>query len=167
MKAVLGLGANLGDRGEALRKALGFLNALPETRVTKCSGIYETAPVGVNGDQPDYLNCAAELETEFSPHVLLGMCLGIETALGRVRKGFKSPRTLDIDLLMCADGEKQILSNTKELTLPHPLMLERAFVLVPLLEIYPDGMVFGTDIRPAIEKTAGQRIERTGEGLQI
>lgn len=160
MKAALSLGANLGDRGQALRRAVGLLNALPDTRVTKCSGIYETAPVGVPGEQPDYLNCAVEVETAFPPQVLLGMCLGIETSLGRVRTGFKSPRTLDIDLLACADEKGMIYSDTDTLRLPHPRMFERAFVLVPLGEIYPDRSLFGRDISSALADTAGQHIER-------
>lgn len=147
MKAVLCLGANLGDRGEALLGALDAIDRLPYTRVTRRSDIIETAPEGVIGPQPDYLNCVCEVETGLCPEALLGACFGIEAAAGRVRVGFKSPRTLDIDLLLY----EGVQSESEFLTLPHPRMLERKFVLVPLSQLYPDGCVLGLDFREALK----------------
>lgn len=147
MKAVLCLGANLGDRGEAILGALDAIDRLPYTHVTRRSDIIETAPEGVIGPQPDYLNCVCEVETDLCPEALLGACFGIEAAAGRVRVGYKSPRTLDIDLLLY----EGVRSDSEFLTLPHPRMLERKFVLVPLSRIYPDGTALGLDFREALK----------------
>lgn len=147
MKAVLCLGANLGDRGQALLAALDSLDRLPYTRVLRRSDIIETAPEGVTGPQPDYLNCVCEVETGLCPEALLGACFGIEAAAGRVRVGFKSPRTLDIDLLLY----EGVTSDSEFMTLPHPRMLERRFVLQPLAQLYPDGIALGLDFSKAME----------------
>ena len=90
-KAVIGLGGNLGDVERQLRLALEALDGLCGTKLLRVSPIYRTAAVEVTGSQPDYLNCVAEIETSLSPHALLGACLGIESALGRLREGVKSP----------------------------------------------------------------------------
>ncbi|MBO5796987.1 MAG: 2-amino-4-hydroxy-6-hydroxymethyldihydropteridine diphosphokinase [Clostridia bacterium] len=139
MRAVLGLGGNLGDRAENLRAALDALAHLPGTAVTAVSSIYETAPVGY-ADQPDFYNLVAVVETELSPHALLGGCLGIEAALGRVRTFQNAPRVVDIDVLLI----EGFTSDEEELTVPHPRMMERAFVLVPLKELFSDNIALGT-----------------------
>lgn len=162
-RALLGLGANLGDRENTLARAVASLNALPRTRVTRVSSLYETAPVGYV-DQPDFLNMVAELDTTLSPHALLGACLGVEAALGRRRTFPNAPRVVDIDLLRYDNRE----CDDRDLTLPHPRMEERAFVLIPLCELFPDHMVDGWDFCAALERVAEQpvrRVERlSGEG---
>lgn len=138
MRAVLGLGANLGDPPSALRAAVDALGLLPHTAVTAVSSVYKTAPVGY-ADQPDFYNLVLTVDTALTPHALLGGCLGIEAALGRVRTFQNAPRVVDIDLLLyegCAEA-------TAELTVPHPRMMERAFVLVPLGELFPEGVALG------------------------
>ena len=152
MKAVLCLGANLGDRGQAIEQALDAIDRLPYTRITARSTVLETRPEGVLEEQPDYLNCVCEVETGLCAEALLGACFGIEAAAGRVRKGYKSPRTLDIDLLLYEGRE----SDTEFLTLPHPRMLERRFVLLPLSELYPDGVALGLDFSHALTAVCGE-----------
>ncbi len=139
MRAVLGLGANLGDPLAALRAAVDALGLLPHTTVTAVSSVYKTAPVGYT-DQPDFYNLVATVDTALSPHALLGGCLGIEAALGRVRTFRNAPRVVDVDLLLYEGYAEE----TEELTVPHPRMMERAFVLVPLGELFPDGKALGT-----------------------
>lgn len=160
MRALLSLGANLGDRRATLERATELLDRLPQTKVVRRSSFCETAAVGVPEPQPDYINCVVELETEFSPKVLMGMCLGIETALGRERPGEKSPRVVDIDVLMCGSGDESIIMEERELTLPHPRMMERRFVLEPLAELYPEKRVFGLDFSENFEKTADQVVKK-------
>ena len=146
-EAVLSLGANLGDREKNLKNAVDALNRLPGTRVKQCSSLYETEPFGVGAGQPAYLNVCLQLETALSPHALLGACLGIEASAGRERIGVKSARVLDIDVLLY-DALRQ---DEPELTLPHPRMMERAFVLVPLLEIYPEGEALGVSFQKELK----------------
>lgn len=138
MRAVLGIGTNQGDREENIRCALSALGTVPGVRVMRTASLYETAPVGYL-DQPNFLNTAAEVETTLSPRALLGVCLGIEAGMGRVRSFRNGPRIIDIDLLL-AEG---VHMQEEELTVPHPRMLERAFVLVPLRELFPEGMALG------------------------
>ncbi len=133
MRAYVSLGTNLGDREQNLRDALTALDRLCGTRVTKVSDLFETDPVGY-ADQPDFLNLCAALETRLSPRALLGACLGIEAAVGRVRTFRNAPRVIDIDLLLY----EGVHSDDPELILPHPRMRERAFVLVPLRQILPN-----------------------------
>jgi 2-amino-4-hydroxy-6-hydroxymethyldihydropteridine diphosphokinase len=134
-RAILGLGSNLGDREQALREALSALARMPDLTLIQRSCLYESEPVG-RTDQPWFVNCVAEIETTLSPVALLEVCLSLETARGRVRTADNrwGPRTLDIDLLFYGELSLQ----TDQLTLPHPRLHERAFVLVPLLEIAPD-----------------------------
>lgn len=128
--AYVGLGSNLGDRLQYLESAVTHLHARDGIRVTRCSSVYETAPVGLT-EQPHFLNMAIELETSLSPESLLDVLLGVEHALGRVRTVRWGPRTIDLDLLLYDDVEMR----TDRLELPHPRMAERAFVLVPLVEL--------------------------------
>jgi 2-amino-4-hydroxy-6-hydroxymethyldihydropteridine diphosphokinase len=130
MKAYLGIGTNIGDRIRNLQDAIAALKLLPMTRVTDVSNVYETDPVGYE-NQDDFLNIVVEIETELNSDNLLGACLGIEAGLGRIRTIKNGPRVIDIDLLIFGDEVK----NTNTLILPHPRMMERNFVLKPLLDI--------------------------------
>jgi 2-amino-4-hydroxy-6-hydroxymethyldihydropteridine diphosphokinase len=132
VRAFLALGSNLGGRLENLRRAVELLDATPGIRVERTSSVYETDPVGP--PQPDYLNAVAEVHTTLTARALLEACLGVEHALGRVRGERWGPRTLDVDLLTY--GEERI--DEPGLTVPHPRMHERAFVLIPLRELEPD-----------------------------
>jgi 2-amino-4-hydroxy-6-hydroxymethyldihydropteridine diphosphokinase len=135
--AYIGLGSNLGDRMTMLRMAIQRLETLG--RIAGVSRLYETAPVGYL-EQPPFLNAVVALDTALTPADLLGALLGIERDLGRVRFYPNAPRTLDLDLLMVDD----VIFDTTELTLPHPRLHERAFVLVPLAEIAPELVHPGT-----------------------
>ena len=133
MRAYVGLGSNLGDRAAYLLLGLSALSRLPKTHLLRLSPVYETDPVGP--PQPPYLNMVAELETELSPKGLLAEMLGIEKALGRERRERWGPRTLDLDLLLYGD----LVLEEAGLSVPHPRLHERAFVLVPLLDLLPEG----------------------------
>lgn len=128
--AYLSLGSNIGDRLKNLQGAVDALTLLPRTKVTAVSSVYETEPVGLK-EQRSFYNIAVKVETSLSPRCLLGACLGIEAAMGRIRNIKNGPRIIDIDLILY-DNEKY---NDEELTLPHKEMNNRAFVLVPLTEI--------------------------------
>ena len=136
--AYIGIGANLGDRIKALQVALQMLNDLPEVRVTRESSVYETAPVGMT-DQPEFLNAVVEVKTTLPALALLRALLDIENCLGRVRTLRWGPRVIDLDLLVY--GTEQ--SALPELIVPHPRLLERAFVMVPLAEIAPELVLPG------------------------
>ena len=131
--AYVGLGSNLGDRLAALRAGIDRLHALRHTRVTACSPVYETAPWGPVKDQPFFLNAVCEVVTTLDAHTLLECLLRIEAELGRVRTIPKGPRTLDLDLLLYGP----LVLEEADLTLPHPGLRERAFVLQPLVDIAP------------------------------
>ena len=133
--AFIGLGANLGDRSATLSAALDRLDRVEGIRVVTRSSFHETAPVGGPAGQPMYLNAAAKLETTLEPHALLSVLQQIELEFGRQRLERWGPRTLDLDLLLY----DSLVIETPELTLPHPLMHERPFVLAPLAEIAPEG----------------------------
>jgi 2-amino-4-hydroxy-6-hydroxymethyldihydropteridine diphosphokinase len=133
VKAYVGLGSNLGDRAAYLLLGLSALSRLPKTHLLRLSPVYETDPVGP--PQPPYLNMVAELETELSPKGLLAEMLGVEKALGRERRERWGPRTLDLDLLLYGD----LVLEEAGLSVPHPRLHERAFVLVPLLDLLPEG----------------------------
>jgi 2-amino-4-hydroxy-6-hydroxymethyldihydropteridine diphosphokinase len=139
--AAVALGGNLGDVAAAFIAALGFLAADPLCRVTACSSVYRTPPWGKT-DQPDFLNMAALLSTAHPAHDLLALCFSIETLLGRERDEIWGPRTLDIDLLTYDD----LRIDEPGLTLPHPRIAERAFVLVPLAEIAPGLRIGGATV---------------------
>ena len=148
MKAVLGLGTNMGKRLENLENALNSIALLPKTKIIKTSSVYETEPWGYT-EQARFLNCALLVETDLTPHALLGACLGIEAALGRVRKFRNGPRIIDIDVLLYEDFELE----SEELTVPHPYILQRDFVLVPLHDLFPYGKAFGFDFEKEYEAT--------------
>ncbi len=132
--AYIGLGSNLGDRRAYLLGAVEQLHRQPAVEVLRCSSMYETAPVGLK-EQPDYLNMAVAVRTPLQPAQLLGLMLEIERSLGRVRDVRWGPRTIDLDLLIYGQQTLQ----TAELELPHPRIRERAFVLIPLLEIFRES----------------------------
>ena len=136
-KALIGIGSNIGDRKGYIDTAIEALNHIPSVKVSRISSIYETVPWGyVN--QEKFYNAVLEVETNLSPAALLGVCLGIEAGIGRIREIKNGPRVIDLDLLLF-DGME---STSAELTLPHPRMFERDFVLIPLKELYPDMKVY-------------------------
>lgn len=129
----IGLGSNLGDSCARLALAIAELDALPDTRVLQASSLYRSAPVGYL-DQPDFVNAVAKIATRLSPGQLLTELLGIERRHGRERTFSNAPRTLDLDLLLYDD----LQIDEPQLSVPHPQMHLRAFVLLPLLEIEPE-----------------------------
>ncbi len=133
MRAFVGLGSNMGERKVKMREALDRLDATPGVRVVSVSALRNTKPVG-GPPQPDYLNAVAELETTLAPRELLAAALAIEREMGRVRDVRWGPRVIDIDILLCDD---QVIE-TAPLTVPHPRMHERRFVVEPMAEIAPD-----------------------------
>ncbi len=136
--AYLGLGSNLSDRLANLQAAADLLAAQPGLRVARSSRVYETDPIG-GPPQPDYLNAVLEVETDLSSSELLAACLRVEASLGRVRAERWGPRVIDIDVLTY----DEIRVDEPELTIPHPRMQERAFVLMPLFELDPDPALPG------------------------
>ncbi|MEW9625283.1 2-amino-4-hydroxy-6-hydroxymethyldihydropteridine diphosphokinase [Rhodanobacter geophilus] len=131
--AYIALGGNLGDPRRQLLEAMDALGRLPATRLLRRSRLYRTPPWGVL-EQPPFLNAAALLDTGLAPHELLDALLAIEQRAGRVRAERNGPRTLDLDLLHM-DG---VQLDDEHLTLPHPRIAERAFVLLPLADLAPD-----------------------------
>ena len=134
--AYIALGANLGDAVQAVRQAIAAIDALPECSVKKISSLYKTAPLDtLPGYAPggDYINAAVEIETKLPAPVLLEHLQQLEQAAGRARPYVNAPRTLDLDVLLYGDGR----IDSPRLTVPHPRMWQRAFVLVPLAEIAP------------------------------
>lgn len=156
MQALLGIGANMGDREENIAGALTALEELEGTRILAVSNVYETEPFDVPDEQQDYLNCCVLIETDIPAGELLDRCLSIEAGLGRVRLERHGARTMDIDLLLYEGFE----SHTPELTVPHPGILERAFVMVPMSDIFRDYRALGVDFREAYERAdkAGVRL---------
>jgi 2-amino-4-hydroxy-6-hydroxymethyldihydropteridine diphosphokinase len=148
--AYIALGANLGDREWNIRSAIALLNQTPGVRVTNVTGLMENPAVGGPPQSPPFLNAAAELQTTLSASDIMNRLLEIETELGRVRRERWGPRSIDLDLLLYGD---QII-DTPGLTIPHPRMADREFVLAPLAEIAP------TVVHPIEHLTAGQLLEK-------
>jgi len=155
-RAVIGMGSNLGDRFGHIKQGLQAISLLPATKLLKASKIYETDPVGYS-EQPVYYNAALLIETQLSPNALLGACLGIEAASGRIRTIVDGPRTLDLDVLLY----ESIKTESFELTLPHPKMLKRAFVLVPLNDIFPSGRALGIYFAPVLREMDKSGVRET------
>lgn len=153
--AYLGLGSNLGDRLGHLRRAVELLRAHPDIRITGVSSIYETAPVGPV-EQPDFLNMVVAAETTLSPEKLLSVTQEIEKRLHRVRTIRWGPRTLDIDILLYGD----LTLHREGLILPHPRMEERAFVLIPLLEVAGNLRIPGSGA--TVRERIGEAPDRSG-----
>ncbi len=158
MKYILGIGTNIGNRKENIEKCIEAINLTPYTDVLIRSGIYETEPVGY-ARQQNFYNCNLLVESQLEPHEMLGMCLGIESAFGRKRGIKNGPRILDVDLLMAED----YTTHTKNLTLPHPRMFERRFVLQPLLDIFESGTAFNVDFSSFLDKIEGQEVIKIEE----
>lgn len=136
--AFLGLGSNIGDKKGNLLEALCILDNMPGIRITEVSSIYESEPWGVL-EQPPFLNLVAVASTTREPYELLEACMEVEKELGRVRREKWGPRAIDVDILLLDDLEIM----EEDLVIPHPRMLEREFVMVPLLELRPDITVPG------------------------
>jgi 2-amino-4-hydroxy-6-hydroxymethyldihydropteridine diphosphokinase len=156
IRAFIALGSNLADPADQVSHAFGELDALPGTRLIARSSLYRSAPWGYS-DQPDFINAVAEIETLLAPRILLEMLLDIEHQRGRVREFLNAPRVLDLDLLLY-DG---LIHHEHGLTLPHPRMHERAFVLMPLTEIAPGCVIpgHGTALE-CLASCTGQALER-------
>lgn len=159
MLAVIGIGTNMGDRYANIQKAVEALNLVPDVKVTRKSSVYETAPWGYS-DQNAFYNNVIEVESEKSPEALLGICLGIEAGMGRVREIKNGPRIVDLDLLFC----ENYASDTPELKLPHPLIGCRDFVLVPLQELFEDMNIYGYDYSKQFKdirlKSSAKKVEK-------
>jgi 2-amino-4-hydroxy-6-hydroxymethyldihydropteridine diphosphokinase len=154
--AYVGLGANLAEPREQVLDALAELDEIPETRVTGRSSLYRSAPIG-NAGQPDFVNAVARLETRLAADRLLAELLAIEQRHGRQRSVRNAARTLDLDLLLY--GEARI--DSAALSVPHPRMHERAFVLRPLLELAPGARIPGRGpVSALLPGCAGQAVER-------
>ncbi len=152
VKVWLSLGANIGDARQTLCHAMAAMDGWPHTRLAVASSLYRTEPVDASG--PDYLNAVVEVRTALSPQALLQQCRQQETAAGRERPYHHAPRTLDIDILLYGDQRIDL----PELTVPHPRMLQRAFVLVPLSEIAPEKVT-----AEQLQAVGNQRIERLAD----
>jgi 2-amino-4-hydroxy-6-hydroxymethyldihydropteridine diphosphokinase len=154
--AYIGLGSNLENPLDQLRRAFADIDKLPDTRMVARSSLYRSAPIGLL-DQPDFVNAVAKIETSLAPQVLLQALLHIEHQHGRERTIRNAPRTLDLDVLLYDD----IQLNEPGLTIPHPQMHLRAFVLRPLLEIAPDCMIPGIGaVAMAARQCKDQQVER-------
>ncbi|MBL4793947.1 MAG: 2-amino-4-hydroxy-6-hydroxymethyldihydropteridine diphosphokinase [Pseudomonadales bacterium] len=155
--AYIGLGANLSQPQQKIRQALDEIKNHRDLQLLTCSSLYQSAPMGL-ADQPNYINAVAKLSTTLSPHSLLDTLLNIETTLGRTRDGTRwGPRVIDIDLLYYGDH----IINENKLTLPHPEINNRNFVLYPLAEIEPD-FVFpdGQLLSKLLDKAPPNELER-------
>lgn len=140
--ALIGLGGNVGDVVQSMQRAINAIHNRQDCKVLAISKVYRTAPWG-NTEQAWFYNACAEVETELEPEALLDLLLTIEIAQGRIREERWGPRTLDLDIISYGD----LAIETERLTLPHPRMGERAFVVVPLLDICPDRLVGGKTIK--------------------
>jgi len=154
--AYVALGANLGDPASTLRAAFGALANLPDSRIVRSSSLYRTAPLGLT-EQPDFINAVAALETLLAPEAMLDALLDLESRFGRLRGEKNGPRSLDLDLLLYNDQ----LVDLPRLTLPHPRLHLRAFVLYPLAEIAPTLTIPGRgSITAWLPAVANQGISR-------
>lgn len=154
-KVVYSLGSNLGDRLNNLQGAVDALRDTPDVIVVDVSSVYETEPVGGPEDSPSFLNLVVVAETTLEPRTLLERALAIEDAFGRERSEKWAPRTLDVDLIMVGNTS----SDVEDLRLPHPLAGERAFVLLPWLEIDAKGEI------PGVGKVADLAGQVSGDGV--
>ena len=154
-RAFIGFGGNIGDTRQLITDAIVCLALRCELQVIAKSCFYQSAPVEAAGG--DYINAVIEIETQLSPYGLLHICQAIEKEFGRERPYLNAPRTLDLDILFF----EGISQNDSELTLPHPRIIERSFVLLPLLEIAPDIFLphLG-ELKTYLPKVAHQRTEK-------
>ena len=151
--AFIALGSNLRDPVAQIRSALSTLASMLETRLVRHSSLYRNPPVGYL-DQPEFVNAVAEIRTRLAPRDLLDQVLALERNQGRTRDFANAPRTIDLDILLYGGH----VVNEPGLTIPHPRMLERAFVLVPLAEIAPHAVV------PGVGRVSGlvKRVDASG-----
>ena len=156
-EAALGLGSNLGDRALHLANAAHALDGLEDTRVAAVSSLWETPPWGKT-DQPHFLNACILIETSLTPIVLLEACLRIERAHGRQRSEHWGARTLDIDLLYYDD----LVLETEALSLPHPRIILRSFVLAPLAELAPQRLIAGASVATHLDRLGMEGLRRDG-----
>lgn len=140
-EAYLSLGSNMGERLDYLKKACELLEEDEKIHIRKASSIYETDPVGYT-EQPNFLNMALLIGTSYTPQQLLDKCQAVEAEIGRIRKIRWGPRTIDLDILLYNHENIE----TESLSVPHPRMTERAFVLIPMLEINPDIKLAALDL---------------------
>lgn len=155
-RCFIGLGSNLADPQQQLRSALDAIAALPQTALLRCSSFYRSAPIGP-GNQPDYINAVAELETQLEPLDLLDELQAIESAHGRERGIRWGARTLDLDILVF--GQQHI--DEPRLQVPHPRMAERNFVLLPLAELEPElQLPSGESIQTLLLQCPHNRLEK-------
>lgn len=153
VRAAIGLGSNLGDRAGNLERAVDRMSDLGTVR--RVSTVYQTAPVG-GPDQPNYYNAVALVETDLGARSLLDGLLEIEAAQGRVRTERWGPRLIDLDLLLYGEA----VVDEPGLTVPHPRLAERRFVLEPLLEVWPDAALpDGTPLRPMLDEVGDQKVQ--------
>jgi 2-amino-4-hydroxy-6-hydroxymethyldihydropteridine diphosphokinase len=157
-RVFVALGSNLGASIETLRDAVRRIAQLSQCANLACSSLYRSAPMATTSAQPDYINAVVSFDTTLSADSLWTQLVAIETALGRARTSERNAaRAIDIDLLAVGDEQR----NTETLTLPHPRMMERAFVLLPLLELEPDIEIIGKGrALTYLAQLAHQRIER-------
>lgn len=160
--AYLGLGGNVGDVATGMRKALERIGAEASTRVVAASPIYKTPPWGPV-EQDWFLNACVAVETELSAPDLLDFVLSVERSLGRVRDVRWGPRTLDIDVLLYGEGPVDL----PKLTIPHPRMTERHFVMVPLADIAPDVIVAGKKVSDHASAFADEPLEKSEQTLSV
>ncbi len=161
-KAVIALGTNMGDKIGNLNLALRAISRLPNVRIIAGSKVYETDPVGLT-KQSNFYNAVVLVETTVSPLNLLGSCLGIEAAMGRIRREENGPRIIDLDLLLYENYKCESF----ELTLPHPRMLERSFVLKPLSDIFPSGRAMGLQFSVQLKELGEKGVRITDYELII
>ncbi len=158
--AFIGLGSNLNEPRAQVLRAIAALGRMPHTRLLARSSLWRSAPVGYL-DQPDFINAVVKLETGLAPRALLDALLALEHDNGRTREFRNAPRTLDLDLLLYGD----LRHHEHGLTVPHPQMHLRAFVLLPLLEIEPGCMIPGVGpAAEALQRCAGQDLEQVADG---
>jgi 2-amino-4-hydroxy-6-hydroxymethyldihydropteridine diphosphokinase len=159
LRGYLGLGSNQGDRLANLRGARSALERR-QIAVAASSSAYETAPQGEVLDQPDFLNACLAIDTELGPEDLLDACKAVEEELGRAAGGERhGPRPIDVDVLLLGDLEHR----SERLTVPHPEVRSRRFVIEPLLELDPDlALPDGTALADALPAVAGQPVQRQG-----
>lgn len=154
-RAYLGLGGNMGNPMENISEALRLLQEGDRVIVERISSYYETAPVGYE-QQAWFMNIVAEIQTDLEPYALLALCNEVEKKLKRERNLRWGPRTIDIDILLYEDFE----SNTDKLTIPHPRMVDRAFVMIPLQEVAPDMILQGKSIEEIVRNLSNQEIRK-------
>ena len=162
-EAVVGLGSNLGDKSGFLLEAVQAISRLPGTKITGISAIYASKPENGLSDQEDYQNMAVKVDTGMSPMALLGACLGIEASMGRVRAAKGAARVIDLDLLLY-EGVK---NESFELSLPHPRLLQRAFVLLPLKELYPAGRAPGIFFEPYLKEMDTGGVQKLSQRIEM